>query len=117
MSETFANVGEDINVPPFVTLTISCDHLINTLVPFNITWTADGNTAANDSAPNLIISQDRHSLILAPTVIGVGGQLGNGGTYACTVCSDNGTCIERKSRCKICGKRINMLDYQILLCA
>ena len=110
MSEVFANVGEDINVPPSVTLTISCSHLINALVPFNITWTADGNTASNDSVPNLIISQDRHSLILAPTKLKVGGQLGNRGTYACTVCTDNGTCIKRQSYCEICSKFVIMID-------
>ena len=109
MSETVINVGEDITIPASVRLTISCSHLISTLVPFNITWNRNGITASNDSAPNLVISQDRHSLILSPTTINVGGQLGNRGTYACIVCFDNGTCNERRSRCEICGKPICML--------
>ena len=110
VSEAFANVGEDINVPPSVTLTISCGHLISTLVPFsNITWRKDGLIAANDSVPNLKISQDRHQLILAPTIGAVGGQIGNSGAYACTVCSDN-ACVRRQSRCEICSKLVTMID-------
>ena len=108
VSEVFAEVGELRNVPPFITLTISCDQLISTLVPLNvtlnITWTKDERTAENGSAPNLIITQDRHQLILAPTKLKDGGQLGNSGTYACTVCSDNETCIKSQSHCEICSK-------------
>lgn len=110
VSETFANVGEVINVPPFVTLTISCSHLISTLVPFNITWTRDEVIAANNSAPNLIISQDRHQLILAPTKLADGGQIANRGIYACKVCSENGTCIKRQSHCEICSKFVHNHD-------
>ena len=106
------NVGEDKIIPASVRLTISCRHLINTLVPFNITWTRNGMIATN--IPNLILNQDRHLLILEETTISVGGQFGNGGTYACTVCYDNGTCIERQSHVNICGKPVNMLVNDLM---
>lgn len=102
--EVVAIVGEDINVPPSVHLTISCSNLISMLVPSSITWMINGNVAANGSASNVLISQDKHQLIITSTLLTVGGQLGSRGTYICTVCSDNGTCHERQSHCKICGK-------------
>ena len=108
MSEVFGNVGENINVPPSVTLTVSCDHLISTLVPFNITWTEDGNIVSNGSITNVLVSQDEHQLILAPTKLSDGGQLGNSGIYTCTVCSNNETCVGSQSDLKICGKLVNM---------
>ena len=105
MTEVFANIGKDINVPPFVNLTMSCDHLISTLVPFNITWTIERLVATNYSNfVNALISQDKRHLIIAPTLLTVGGQFGSRGTYACTVCFHNGTCVEEQSRCEICGK-------------
>ena len=104
MTEVIANVGKDINVPPSVNLTISCDHLISALVPYNITWTTNGFVATNYSKSKLVISQDRRHLILTPTLLAVGGQLGNRGTYTCAVCFHNGACVEKQSRCEICGK-------------
>ena len=86
-------------------LTISCSHLINTLVPHNVTWSAHGDIVAeNHSKPNTLISNDGHLLIITSTLLTVGGQIGSRGTYACTVCSDNGTCTESQSHCEICGK-------------
>lgn len=105
VTETFAVVGEDINVPPSVQLTISCSHLISTLMLYNVTWSAQGNIVAeNHSKPNTIISGDRQLLIITTTLLTVGGQIGSRGIYTCTVCSDNGTCVERQSHCEICGE-------------
>ena len=101
--EVYAFVGEDITVPPFVHLTISCSHLISTLVLYNITWSVNGDIVTNNSVPNATIEVRQH-LIITSTLLTVDGQFGSGGIYACTVCSDNGTCIERQSRCEICGK-------------
>ena len=109
VKEAHAFVGEHINVPPFVQLTISCGQLISTLVPYNITWSIHGSVAANNSVENLVISADGHDLIITSTLLTIGGQIGSRGTYACTVCSDNGTCIERQSRCEICGKHLSLL--------
>ena len=99
--ETFAVVGEDINVPPFVHLTISCSDLISVLVPFNITWSVNGDLVTNNSVPNSTINDH---LIITSTLLTPEGQFGSTGIYACTVCSDNGTCIERQSHFEICGK-------------
>ena len=102
-------IGEDINVPPNIHLTINCSHLISELVPYNITWSINGNVASNGSAPNVIISQNKLQLIITKTKLGVGGELGNRGVYACNVCSNNGSCVIRQSQCEICGKPINSL--------
>ena len=109
-TEVFAMIGEDMNVPENVYLTISCSHLIDELVPFNIAWSIEGNEASNGSAPNVIISQNKHQLIVTRTLLSVGGQLGSSGTYACTVCSNNGTCLKRQSYCEICGKLVSTFD-------
>ena len=91
-------MGEDISVPEYVDVTINCGHLISSIpMPVNITWSVI-------SLPNVAVSQDKHHLIIAPTRLSVGGQLGNAGTYTCTVCSDNGTCLERHSHCQVCSK-------------
>ena len=102
--ETYAAIGEDTNVPPFVRLTISCSHLISALVPFNITWSFHGDIITNNSVPNSTISEDGHHLIITSTLLNPVGQFGSTGIYACTVCSDNGTCIERQSHFEICSK-------------
>ena len=100
VSEISIAVGEDVIVPESVDVTINCGHLISSIpMPFNITW-----NVANNSTSNVAVSQDKHHLIITPTKLPIGGQLGNGGTYTCTVCSDNGTCFERHSHCQICSK-------------
>ena len=109
-------IGEDINVPENVYLTISCSHLINQVVPFNITWRIGEHEASNGSAPNVIISQNKHQLIITSTLLSVGGQRGNRGTYTCAVCSNNGTCLERQSYCEICGKLISTFHNRELHC-
>ena len=97
-------MGEDVIVPESVDVTINCGHLINSIpMPFNITW-----NVGNNSLPNVAVSQDKHRLIIAPTQLNVGGELGNDGTYTCTVCFGNGTCLERHSHCQICSKSASM---------
>lgn len=115
VTEAFTNIGEDINVPLSVQLTISCGHLIDPSV-YNITWRHNGHRVANNSALNLTISQDKHRLILAPTSITSKGSLGNEGLYACTVCSSNGTCTEKQSRCMICGKPLSYVELTVFNC-
>ena len=104
MTETFAVVGEDKNVPPFVQLTISCSHLISVLVPYNVTWSAHGDIVSNNSVSNSTINEDERHLIITSTLLTPEGQIGSRGIYACTICSNNGTCIERQSHFEICGK-------------
>ena len=110
VSEAFINIGEDIAAPPFTRLTINCSLLISSLVPFNnITWFKDELGATNGSASNLLISQDRHLLILSSTLTSVGGQLGNDGVFNCSVCSNNGTCITRQSHVEVCRKFVSLI--------
>ena len=106
MTEVFAVIGEDIIVPTSVHLIISCSHLISAVVPFNITWHVNNRVAINDTSSKLIISQDKHQLIIRGTLLSQGGQLGSRGDYVCTVCSNNRTCINRQSHCEVCGKPV-----------
>ena len=107
VGNTSAVVGEDINVPPNVHLTISCSHLISTLVSYNITWSVSGDIVLEDhTKPNTILSNDSQLLIVTKTLFTVGGQIGSSGTYIFNACSDNGTCIERQSHCVVCGKHV-----------
>lgn len=107
MSETSIIIGEGINVPPNIHLTINCSHLIsNILMPFNITWTVNGFAATNGTPTKVVISKDGHQLIITSTLLPTGGELGNAGIYACRVCSNNGTCIKKQSHCEVCGKLI-----------
>ena len=111
VSEVFVNIGEDITVPRSIKLTINCSLLIGTLVPFsNITWSRDGVKTTNGSITNMLINQNRHLLILSSTALSTGGRLGNGGTYACSVCSNNGTCIARQSHIEICRKFVSLIN-------
>ena len=107
MVNTSAAVGENINVPPNVYLTISCNHLISSLVSYSITWSVNGDVVLEDhTKPKTILSNDRQLLIVTKTLFTIGGQIGSSGTYICNACSDNGTCIERQSHCVVCGKHV-----------
>ena len=83
--------GEPVIAPDDVRVIVNCCQLIDLAITSGIqnptvNWFKDGLELSNVSAPNVVISANRKLLIITDTLLAVGGQLGNGGNYTCSVC-------------------------------
>ena len=98
-------VGENVKVGVGKQIIMDCGPLIDaTEVTIEmINWIHNANPLSNESAPNVVISQDTRQCIITETSLSFGGQLGNGGNYTCEVCSDLNTCMSNSSIIDVCG--------------
>jgi len=101
-------VGEPINVPEDIQVTIDCSPLIDQALMegaiFNITWRKDGRPISNGSEINVVLSPDRRVIIITETLLGTPAQVGNVGTYECEVCGAE--CIRNETIRYVCCKYV-----------
>jgi len=101
--------GDPVRVREDVRVTINCSNLIDQAINAGflnptISWTKDGVPLTNGSQPSVVISADNRLCIITNTLMGVGGQLGNDGSYSCEVCTGV-NCTINESCLAICGER------------
>ena len=89
-----------------IQVTIDCGPLIDASEISNpiIKWYKNDAVLSNESAMNVVISQDEKLCIITETLVTVGGQLGTEGVYSCEVCNITHCTIKRNVTTEICGK-------------
>ena len=98
-------IGQDIILGTGERVIIDCGPLIDAseVADPNVNWYHNGFTLSSGSVLNVIISQDKRLCTITETVVPVGGQLGNGGTYTCEVCNNMSTCRSNSTTIDVCG--------------